>query len=244
MLQAYFDGSGEHSSTDFVCMAGYTADADHWESFSHAWHALLVKYRLSAVHMRQLMHFRGEYASLGWTETTRDEVLSEFAFVIRQHVQLGVAAGIDSQFYRTMPRDAQKRMGDPQRFVFSRCLRLLIDKLREREHDVPIALIFDDDEKYAMKCYADLVDIKRGNADVKARIGSICFGNHRVVQALQGADVLAYLSLRYLKAQLAGGSPPPHFEQLLRAPDPAYGIEYTSELWDAEEMQRRFIGSG
>ena len=186
---------------------------------------------------------RGEYARLGWTNATRDEVLTEFAMVIRQHVQLGVSAGINGKYYRTMPRDAQKRMGDPQRFVFSRCLRLLIDKLREREHDVPVALIFDDDEKYAMKCYADLADIKRGNADVKARVGSVCFGNHRVVQALQGADVLAYLSLRYLKAQLAGGSAPIHFEQLLRSPEPAYGIEYASELWDADEMRQRFVNS-
>jgi hypothetical protein len=53
MLQAYFDGSGEHTSTDFVCMAGYVADDMHWDSFCQDWCSLLQKHGIGELHMRE-----------------------------------------------------------------------------------------------------------------------------------------------------------------------------------------------
>src|ERR1700680_479198 len=39
----------------------------------------------------------------------RDAILSEFIGVIREHVLLGVAVGMDTKFYRTMPPEVRKR---------------------------------------------------------------------------------------------------------------------------------------
>ncbi|MDP9194436.1 MAG: DUF3800 domain-containing protein [Acidobacteriota bacterium] len=203
MLQAYFDGSGEHTSTDFVCLAGYVADDSHWDKFCRDWYALLQKHQIAELHMREFNHGSGQYAEKGWTPAERDAILTEFVSVIREHVQLGVGIGFDTKFYRTMPAAIRKAM-DPQLFVFQRVLRTLVEKLKAAGHDAGIALIFDDDNRYAMKWYAALQKIKKARPEAKRSFGSICFGDDRYIQPLQGSDVLAYLSFRYMKAKAAG----------------------------------------
>jgi hypothetical protein len=240
MLQAYFDGSGEHTSTDFICTAGYVADHTHWDAFCSDWYALLQKYDIAEIHMREFQHGSGQYALKKWTPPQRDAILTEFVSVIREHVQLGVGVGFDAKFYRTMPPEIKKKI-DPQLFAFSRVLRLLTDKLKEREHEAGIALVFDDDNRHAMKWYSTLRDIKKARPEAKQSFGSICFGDDRYIQPLQGSDVLAYLTFRYMTARAEAKETPAHFDQLLHSNVPGCGIDYVSEFWDAEELQKRFV---
>jgi len=239
MLQAYFDASGEHTSMDFVCMAGYVADHTHWEQFSTTWNALLQKHVIQALHMREFQHGSGQYASKRWTQEQRDTILTEFLWVIRSNVQLGVGIGVDAKCYRTLPKATQKKV-DPNVFMFERCLRILRDRLVEGGHNEGIGLIFDDDARNAMACYQAYKRIKKSDPDAKLRFGSICFGDHRYIQALQGADVLAYLTNRYGRTRDTGAPLADAFDQLLRSTEQGYGIEYISELWDADALKKAF----
>jgi hypothetical protein len=239
MLQAYFDASGEHTSTPFLCMAGYVADHDDWSNFNAAWFELLRKYQIEALHMREFQHGSGQYAAKNWTPAQRDDILTEFLLAIRTHVLLGVGIGVDASYYRSLPKAAQKK-ADPQIFIFERTLRKLRDKLIEAGHDAGIALIIDDDARYAMACYQSYKRIKKNDPHTELRFGSICFGDHRYIYPLQGADVLAYLTNRYGRGIETSAPLADAFAQLLQSTTPGYGIEYVSELWDAEELKRVF----
>ena len=163
--------------------------------------------------------------------------------VHRRHQGARTARGGRRHGHEVLPHDAsggQEAM-DPQLFVFRRVLRTLAEKLKAAGHDDGIALIFDDDNRYATTWYADLQKIKKARPEAKRSFGSICFGDDHYIQPLLGSDVLAYLTLQFMKASAAGQEPPKHFTQLLHSAVPGYGIDYVSELWDADELQRKFV---
>lgn len=153
MAHAYFDDSGKLSDSDFVCLAGYIAPDDGWQSFCVKWGPLLARHKIPYIHMKELIPLRGPYEPLNWTTDRRDAVLGEFIDLIRSYVVAGFGVGVDSKYLRSMPKEAQRAIGDPAILCFQRILRIVVSKLEEVGYHSPISAVFDDCEEYSVRCY-------------------------------------------------------------------------------------------
>jgi hypothetical protein len=237
MLHAYFDESGKFQDSNFICLTGYIASDGQWEAFCKEWVGLLQKHDIPYIHMKNFIALQGEYKKKGWSHADRDKILEEFINVIRRNVLAGFGIGLDAQYYRSLDQESKKRLGrDPGLFCFERLIRRIVDKLIKSGHEPSISMVFDDDQHYAMNCYARWCKLKKRNPGLGNRISTMCFADDKVFQPLQGADILAHETNKYLRVQLEGRKVRSHFLNLLKSHEPPYGIEYVSELWDKNEL--------
>lgn len=231
VLHAYFDESGKYQDSDFICLAGYISDDDRWSVFCTEWAGLLAKHHIPYVHMKNFMVLQGEYKELGWTADHRDMVLREFFDVIRRNIMAAFLIGFDAKHYRSMSVEARKCFGDPVVFCFQRLIESVVKRVSRLGSETKVVMVFDDDEDYAMRCYRLWCDLRTSTPEMGTYIPSVCFADDKVFAPLQGADILAHQTRRFMLDLVAGTSPREAFIDLLTSPNPAYGIEYITEVW-------------
>src|SRR5215831_17772262 len=79
---AYFDGSGSPADTAAVVVAGFVAPVDQWVDFERNWNECLKHFGVSALHMREFAHSRGEFSSWKGNETKRRHFLGRLITII------------------------------------------------------------------------------------------------------------------------------------------------------------------
>ena len=121
VLWGYFDESGKFADSDFVCLCGYLAD-ERWEQFCFDWKLALERHGILSLHM----------SALDWKNEKLVAGLDEFAALIRKHALYGFSVAVDAQYYRSMPIEKKKLLGnkDPRDFTFHRLLRIVRDRLK------------------------------------------------------------------------------------------------------------------
>jgi hypothetical protein len=237
VLWAFFDESGKLANSDFICLAGYICD-DGWDDFSTEWGKLLKRHEIPLIHLAKLVRRADPYANLSWDQTKEDEVLREFVKPIRDHLLAGFGIGVDTKFYRRMPKRARKLIGneDPQDFAFHRLLKLVIGQLQNWNHTEPISLNFDYTEDFSVKCITSLAHLRQQRQEVKDLISSIGFADDAVYYPLQAADMLAYGTNRHLR-EVA----PNYFDLLVaEATETNPGPRYWSEHYDSTSLQKLY----
>lgn len=246
MAHAFFDDSGKFADTDFVCIAGYIAHDSAWEELCQKWGMLLLRHNIPFIHMKDLIPLRGPYENLGWDIAKRDEVLREFIDVIREHVVGGFGVGVDSKYLRSMCKDAKQQIGDPAMLCFQRILRIVVNKLQSVGYQSSISPVFDDCEEYSVRCYRMWSRLRKNAPELSAAVPSITFANDHHFWPLQAADVLAWETNKHLRQMAGNFNMRKQMETLMQSTTPGYGLDYTSELWDAETLEElyRDIKSG
>jgi len=243
----FLDESGHFDDSEWICLAGYVADSSAWESFCGEWKILLGKYGLTAIHMREIMSPQGRSPAASWEMPRKLGMLTDFIWLIRKHVHAGFACGLNARNFRETMEVVQGEalkggyklhQFQPQTFCFARVARIAMnyyDELAKMEICSPnetLALVFDDAENYAMKCYSYLCKIKKMVPAAKERIKAISFACDEQYYPLQAADILAYATCNELKKPVEERwSPTNIFTDLLKATDPARGILYRGELF-------------
>ena len=88
MFETFCDeaGGADHG---FIAVCGWLVSVDHWRKFESDWKALLERYGVPHLHMKDVVHFRGPYAKWNTARAEREEFLSQAAGIIRQTVELG-----------------------------------------------------------------------------------------------------------------------------------------------------------
>ncbi len=241
VLHAYFDESGKFRDpkSRYICLAGYVADDARWTTFCDEWAGLLHKHHIPYVHMKNMIALQGEYEDLGWTHIHRDEVLKEFIGVIRRNVTASFGIGLDLTHYRAMPKESQKRLGgDPFLFCFARLIKRVLETLKQQNVPDPIVMAFDDDKDYAMRCYKVWCEMKNHFPELRERFPAICYADDRIFAPLQGADILAHETNKFMRNCEDGRNPRQMFAELLKSPDPNRAITYITEVWDSEQLVR------
>jgi len=61
MLEFFFDDSGQARHEPFICIAGYLGLDEWWNGFIPEWRCKLLEHGIDQVHMRQLIHLKGQY---------------------------------------------------------------------------------------------------------------------------------------------------------------------------------------
>jgi hypothetical protein len=230
----FFDESGKLKDSRFVCIAGFVSPDPTWDAFAAEWNQLLKKHNIPALHMRDLIPFRGAFT--GWDREKAKSVLAEFIGVIKKYVVIGLAVGMDVEYLKSMPRAVQKQIGDPHYFCFQRLLRLIVQKAAEMNYDGAIAITFDDTAEYAVRCYNMWSKLRRTHPELKRNIPAISFADDEVFYPLQAADVLAHQTRDHILRTKDGRQHSAHFENLIVPLSPEVGIHYGSEYWNKEML--------
>ena len=242
-MHVYLDDSESFNSEGLVCIAGYAAYDDSWQSFSIEWVQLLERHNLPPglpakyLHITDFLAGEREHKTLKSLGKQRVEIANEFIAVIRKHIEFGVAAAVSCAAYQRAT-DGIKSRYKPKEFCFARVLRLLMDSSAIPCGEA-ISVICDDSSS-AGQMLGVFTKLRKKSQTFRDRLGSITFVDDRFFQPMQAADLLACITLREQhRAHNPWSNEFGSFGSLLRAPDNIYGIIYLSELWDEEEIVKR-----
>ena len=128
---AFFDDSGKWHDRNFVCLCGYLSDETNWNQFIGRWLPLLRKHDLRSIRMSS---FYTTAKGRNWSAAKTNEVLTEFATIIRDHVKVGIAVGMDAKHYRGLPKAVKDGIATPDIACPQRMLRLIRDKLTAEKY--------------------------------------------------------------------------------------------------------------
>jgi hypothetical protein len=99
-FQAYIDasGSGLDPNITVISVGGFIASQEVWAAFDKAWQALLNRFGVTALHMREFAHGRGEFT--GWNNEKRQLFLNSLADAIRDSKLQAFGCSIPLSLYR------------------------------------------------------------------------------------------------------------------------------------------------
>ncbi|MGD1018237.1 MAG: DUF3800 domain-containing protein [Verrucomicrobiia bacterium] len=239
IVDAFFDESGHYADTDFICLAGYVAEDDGWLAFCKDWRERLRVNDIPYIHMKELMRPDGVYRGKGWSEAHRDDVLSEFITKIQAHTLAGFGIGFDAKYFRSLSTEDQEVLArDPHFFCFQRLMKRIVGQLLNWKYEASVSVWFDDHQKYSIECYKLWSALRVKHADMKSAIRSISFADDEYFYPLQGADILAWLSNRWLRDGRDLNKVSRHFREILNSSEKGYGFKFIDELWDKEAIDR------
>jgi hypothetical protein len=107
MLRAYVDESCKVEEHDFVAVAGTMASLKSWQDFESRWTAILKHFGVSALHMRNFAHSRGEFSPWLGDEQKRQDFLGRLMRVALETVDSVVGAVVDVRVFRSLD-DAER----------------------------------------------------------------------------------------------------------------------------------------
>lgn len=239
-LFAYFDESGKfHDGSGYICLCGYLAEDKAWEEFNAAWIKLLEKHRFSHIHMTE---FDSDCRIRGLGERA-DEILTEFIEVIRQSRLIGFSVGVDGAYFKHKYKTAGLGNRDPALFAVARILREMREAAQQWGWQTPhISVIFDEDEKFSIRCYGLVSRIRKLRPEVKDLVIAISFCDDHYFSPLQAADVLANLSNRYWRNNMDEESPEPSplLRLLITPKDGGCFMWPKSEFWNARMIDKHW----
>lgn len=125
-MKVFCDDSGSDGG-EFCVLAGYLFEDQSLESFSDHWRATLaappsIKY----FKMVEAASRRGEFWA--WDAGQRDEKLSAFADIVKQHALYGVGSFISHQAYNSIARKALPPTVDhPYWFCFQGIIAVVLE---------------------------------------------------------------------------------------------------------------------
>jgi hypothetical protein len=196
VLNSFFDESGKFKDHKVVSFCGVCATSSALHRFDEEWNGLLRRANLPSLTMkRALEHHRRLSSSIPkQTSSERTEILKPFASCIRDHLELGVAIGVDVQAYSALSPQAKRSIGnsnDPYYLSFMRCLTELASHV---QGDDKVSFICDDGEDTALNCYKFYRTIRKLVPEWKERLVSLSFADDQHFPALQAADMLSSLT--------------------------------------------------
>jgi hypothetical protein len=235
VIHYYLDDGGTMNG-EFVCMAGYAGTESAWEDFSHRWVDLAVLNKLPNVylHTSDFLAGQGIYSEMGLCVEQRLSVLKEFAHVIHTHLHLGAVIGLDVKALRLVTKDWEQKL-KPNEFCLSRAVRHLTEFGSPLEGAIALLCDSSDSAMHMFGAYKALKD--RG--ELKGMLAMIGFGDDRLIQPLQAADLLACVAVNeYTHAFKNWNLKTPRLTDFISVPSFSK-TRYSSELWDQAELERQ-----
>jgi Protein of unknown function (DUF3800) len=175
-------------------LAGYLAPAAEWALVSSAWRQLLEQKGLTEFKTRNCHAAEGEFKGRNDRIETREAF---FAVMDKANVD-AFAVRIDMKTFDDVRNklDSSIRPGFNKAYLhgMSALLQFMTELVRDQPKDELINFVFDEQDEFRGRALEVFEAIKRmsGIAIRSERLGSITFGNSRLLPPLQAADSLAY----------------------------------------------------
>jgi hypothetical protein len=103
VMTTYIDASGG-SSEVVVVPAGLVASPETWEEFDRRWNACLSEFGITALHMKDFAHFKGEFESWRFETRKRARLLNHLLWIIEDLVEYTAACAVYFDDYRYVDR--------------------------------------------------------------------------------------------------------------------------------------------
>ena len=100
-MEAYFDESGTHDDSPFVCVAGYLFQKDNATALDTAWRGMLQEKGLSFFRMSDCAHGTGPFK--GWPKIDRTNLESRAIDLVRTYATHGFAASVVVNDFHLIP---------------------------------------------------------------------------------------------------------------------------------------------
>jgi hypothetical protein len=146
---AIFDGSGSPNDTVALVVAGFVAREEQWIEFERNWKECLNDFNITALHMREFAHSRGEFGSWKGDETKRRAFLSRLISIIRTRVQHTFASAVLLSDYRELDKEYRlSEFAKPYAMAGGTCLSRLAHWARKwmKAGDL-IQIVFEDGDQ-------------------------------------------------------------------------------------------------
>lgn len=219
-ITAYFDASGDPDDTPVLSLGGIISTADQWISFSEAWNECLRHFEVSALHMKDFAHFKGEFESWKYDEPRRRRFLKWLLEIIEVHALFTVAATVWMSDYQSVDKRYQlNEFMKPYTVAASTCVGAISKWAAARGNDAAdIAYIFekgDTDQDDVNRCWnANFSEYRLSPIFLKKADQLPNRLTVEPIRPFEAADLLSYESLQTNKTIKKHGSV--FFEDLRR----------------------------
>jgi hypothetical protein len=207
-LVTYLDASGT-ADLPVLSVGGFIADSDQWKAFDVAWVTALSEEGVHEFHMREFAHSVGEYEAWKNDEPRRRRLITRLSEILNTHTRASLFVGLPIDAYKKVDAAFQmrERLGSPYAQTMSAAILFSLGWRDDHMPKVPI-------EFFIEKGDVDQADLFRllpqiGVRDPVKVLSKRCAkdGQSRCVLPFQGADYLAYESMKALRMMLDEGRP-------------------------------------
>jgi hypothetical protein len=219
-LYSYLDESGHSKdpNVSVLAIAGYLSSVAGWKRLVPDWIDTLSAFAVSALHMKDFAHSKGEFA--GWNEGKRRALLARLVALMLRDIDafIGEAMSLPEE-WRQRPEELRERLADPYHGCLIYCLKTLISYSAHSVNHEEINVVLADHPEYSGWATAVYHAIKQ-DEDGGDRLGALTFDSPTGLVQLQAADLVAYELQHYLSETKPKGRPKKRWamEQLLTKP--------------------------
>jgi hypothetical protein len=192
MFTAYFDASGapDDPNVKSLTVAGFLASADQWIIFDRRWRKVLKKYGVTALHMREFAHSKGEFE--GWDKEPKKEkrafFIGELVTILQRLMRCSFACTLSLNDYRKNEgRYKIRKVASPLAIAGLMAVGDLVAVAKDMQQPLDkLLLMFEDG------------DIDKGNLEdwIKGVFALKTHFEDKTIKAFEACDLLAYEHLQ------------------------------------------------
>lgn len=194
-LTLYCDESYTHAPEPRVyTVAGYLSTDVQWRKFRKEWRRVLEAEGLDHFHMVDFHACKPPYDS--WSKDKRAKFLASLHTVIHGRTLMSVATTADVEEFESLSPEQRKALVSPHAFAAKNCMKAV--GLWAAEHIINhpvIAYVFEEGPPHD-KQLSRLVKTLTDEDKWFFRMASLSFGQKKLLNPLQAADVVAYESTK------------------------------------------------
>jgi hypothetical protein len=164
-------------------------------------------------------------------------MLADFIRIIKENQLIGFGIGVDANHWRSQPETRRPKLTNVQDFCFQRIMKKVVEKLKAVKPEDVFSVTFDTDPEFAATRLHRFYEILEHDHNARHYLASITFADPKTYLQLQAADLLAWETRKELIQKAGGYSSSPRYKALFTALS-AYDLEYHSELWDKEALDK------
>lgn len=238
-IEAYFDESGTHGGSPFLCVAGYLFEANKARSFDVEWRAMLADFDLPYFHRAPCEAGDPPFDKLD--DVLRRAIRTRAIGIILKHVTHGLVVALDPRAYeRIVPKHTH--VGDAYTF----CATSIFNSVKEwgdrRRFHGKIAYFFEagaKNQRTANELMAAKAASERGQAWYRYQSHTFLQKEHST--PLQAADVLAWHYRDHCMRAERKGAIHPEFSRLIKNTKTGVVHLWDSELYDVADAVRATV---
>lgn len=188
-MEAYFDESGTHEGSPFVCVAGYLFEKGNANALDVSWQAMLQEKSLPFSRMSDCAHGTGPFK--GWSKIDRTNLESRAIDLVRTYATHGFAASVVVNDFHLIPN-----LGLFDSAYSFACLQMFLGVQRwangNEFHD-NVAYVFESGAQHQSEANAFMQKVfSHPQMRIDFRYSSHTFVDKASASQLQCADLLAW----------------------------------------------------
>lgn len=241
VLTSYLDDSGSYEDPmcRICCVAGCVSPEDSWNDLITEWNAVLIKYEVDYLHMKEYAHSppNSQFSSWKGDENKRQSFLSDLMDIVERKVMAVVGATVPIQDFKKLT-DHQKRMVVDPLFM---CVQEAFHQssVLAMTYQTKIKIRFSNDDKNKKRLKEIFETIQRTSQIGKDLIDFDNSKDMRKAPPLQAADLVAYELHHFAKSLIQ-----PDASNIRVPMKRLFRENYFFTFFDHNSILKRFYFSG